>query len=96
MNASLLKVFVLTAGKYVELEQPWLETVGLGLALWEGEFETQPGTWLRWCDRDGKVIPTGAEGADVAEAQLEQQRRQLVQERISEKATARTTSSHGH
>lgn len=40
MNGSLLKVYVLTAGRYVELAQPWLETVGLGLTLWEGMFET--------------------------------------------------------
>lgn len=64
MQGSLLRVYVLTAGKYVALTDPWLETVGLGLALWDGVFETQPGIWLRWCDQKGKVIPTGAERAE--------------------------------
>lgn len=40
MNRSLLKVYALTAGRYAELAEPWLETVGLGLTLWEGVFET--------------------------------------------------------
>jgi len=64
MNGSLLQVYGLMAGKYIELTEPWLETVGLGLTLWDGEFETQPGIWLRWCDQEGKIIPTGAERAD--------------------------------
>jgi hypothetical protein len=37
--------------------------VGLGLPLWEGTFEGVRRTWLRWSDRDGKVIPTGEERA---------------------------------
>lgn len=64
MQGSLLRVYVLTAGKYVELTNPWLETVGLGLTLWDGVFETQPGIWLRWCNQEGKIIPTGAERAE--------------------------------
>ena len=41
----LLKVFGLTVGRYEELEPKtpyWLETVGLGLTLWNGEFEDVP------------------------------------------------------
>lgn len=64
MQGSLLRVYALTAGKYVELTELWLETVGLGLTLWDGVFETQPGIWLRWCDQEGKIIPTGAERAE--------------------------------
>lgn len=79
MNEELLRVFSLNAGNYVELMQPWLETVGLGLTLWEGEFEEQPGTWLRWCNRDGQVIPTGSERADH-----EQQRAEREQQRADE------------
>ncbi len=68
LNGNLLKIWVLTAGQYVEMSEPfWLETVGLGLTLWNGEFEGQEFTWLRWCDREGRVIPTGAERADEAE-----------------------------
>ncbi|MCY7274987.1 MAG: Uma2 family endonuclease [Phormidesmis sp. CAN_BIN44] len=69
LNGNLLKIWVLTAGQYVEMSEPfWLQTVGLGLTLWNGEFEGQESTWLRWCDdQDRRVIPTGAERADEAE-----------------------------
>jgi len=43
----------------------WLEGVGLGVMLWEGEFEEDvKRLWLRWCDKEGKPIPTGAERAE--------------------------------
>jgi len=78
LNGKLLKVWALTAGQYVEMPEPfWLQTVGLGLTVWEGEFEEQASTWLRWCDRDGKIIPTGAEGRDA-----ERQRAERLAERL--------------
>lgn len=83
MNRALLRVWTLTSGRYVELTpvegivelgQPvWLETVGLGLTLWEGQFEEAVSRlWLRWCDRQGQVIPTGAERADRLAEKLRQ------------------------
>jgi Uma2 family endonuclease len=66
LNGSLLKVWELTGKKYVELPEPfWLESVGLGLMVWDGTFEEQPGTWLRWCNLGRQVIATGAERADA-------------------------------
>jgi hypothetical protein len=44
--------------------------LGLGLALWNGEFEGLPETWLRWTDATGAWIPTGAERAAEAEAKV--------------------------
>ncbi len=82
MNAALLRVWTISPLGYTELTAPaglttvgqsvWLERVSLGLTLWAGEFEeTVPRLWLRWCDRDGQVIPTGAERAIVAEAKMQ-------------------------
>ncbi len=66
LNGSPLKIWELTGKHYVEVPEPfWLESVGLGLMLWEGLFEEQSGVWLRWCDRAGQVIPTGAEGREI-------------------------------
>jgi Uma2 family endonuclease len=76
MNRALLRVWTLTSGRYVELtpvegiaevgQSVWLETVGLGLTLWAGQFEEAVSRlWLRWCDRQGQVISTGAERADA-------------------------------
>lgn len=77
MNGSLLRVWSMSGAHYTELTPPegistvgqslWLEDIGLGLTLWEGLFEDITWVWLRWCDQTGKVILTGAEGADAAE-----------------------------
>lgn len=88
MNGALLRVWkispmghaeltpsqgISTAGEFVRLEG-----IGLGLTLWEGQFEEEvTRLWLRWCDQDGQVIPTGAEGQDRA-----QQRAERLAERL--------------
>ena len=68
LGGELLQVFGLREGAYENLDEPWLVQVGLGLTLWEGEFEGVEGNWLRWCDRNGQILPTGAERAIQAEA----------------------------
>jgi hypothetical protein len=90
MNGALLRVWSISPDGYPEItplqgineigQSIWLPTVGLGLTLWEGQFEEEVNRlWLRWCDRDGRVIPTGAERAD-----LERQRADLLAERLRE------------
>jgi Uma2 family endonuclease len=72
MNGDLLRVYGLTQRRYVELNQPfYLEAVGLGLTLWEGKFENCQDTWLRWCDRTGSVILSGAEGQEAERKRAE-------------------------
>jgi hypothetical protein len=36
----------------------------VGLCLWEGVYEGKRDVWLRWCNTDGEIIPTGAERAE--------------------------------
>jgi hypothetical protein len=51
--------------------------LGLGLTLWKGTFEGWSDTWLRWCDREGNLLPTGEEQrerAEAAEARVGEQR----------------------
>lgn len=82
LNGSLLKVWALEQKKYVELSEPlWLESVGLGLTLWEGTFEGRQDLWLRWCDRQGQVIPTGAEGREIERQGREVERQRAESER---------------
>lgn len=77
MNGTLLQVWTISPTGYRELTAEsglfttgqfvWLEGVGLGLTLWEGQFEEAISRlWLRWCDQEGRVIPTGAEQAERA------------------------------
>ncbi len=73
---------------YIEQVGGLLDAVGLGLNLWQGEYEGTETLWLRWTDREGRLIPTGAEWArqecqraTEAEQQAEQERQRAEQER---------------
>ena len=67
-------------GKYRLVRDGGLEGVGLGLKLWKGEYEGKESTWLRWCDRDGQLIPTGAERVKQERKRAEQERERAEQE----------------
>lgn len=47
-----------------------LPDVGLGLTLWQGEFESTTAEWLRWTDGQGNLLLTGAERAEVLAEKL--------------------------
>nr|WP_297089109.1 Uma2 family endonuclease [Thermoleptolyngbya sp. C42_A2020_037] len=82
MDGSLLRTWALREGRYHLLQPPvWLEAVGLGLTLWEGEFEGISGQWLRWCDAQGQVIWTGAEGQNAERQRAEAERQRAEAER---------------
>ncbi len=63
IQKELLSVFALEQGKYRRHDPKSLGETGLGLILWEGEFEGVTENWLRWCDQDGNIILTGQESA---------------------------------
>jgi hypothetical protein len=98
MDGAYLRIWsISSAGGYREItpsqgiravgEFIWLNAVGIGLTLWEGQFEDEtPRLWLRWCDNQGQVVPTGAEGQAVArqQAEAEQQRAETERQRANE------------
>ena len=46
--------------------------------------------WLRWCDREGNVIPTGAELAEAERQRAEEEQRRAEAERArAERLAAR-------
>jgi Uma2 family endonuclease len=69
-----LRVYGLRVGIYEELANHWLPDIGLGLTLWEGTYEGARDTWLRWCDQERRVVPTGAERAEQERQRGEQER----------------------
>ncbi|MBW4514806.1 MAG: Uma2 family endonuclease [Timaviella obliquedivisa GSE-PSE-MK23-08B] len=92
MDGALLRVWAISPTGYTELtslegiveiqQSVWLERIGLGLTLWEGAFEEEISRlWLRWCDRQGQVILTGAEGQEIERQRAEQERQRAEQER---------------
>lgn len=72
LSEEKLQVFDLARGKFEKrpATASYDSVEGLGLALWEGAFEGQVETWLRWIDPQGKPIPTGAERAEKLAAKL--------------------------
>ncbi|MBW4524800.1 MAG: Uma2 family endonuclease [Phormidium tanganyikae FI6-MK23] len=91
MNGASLRVWSSSVGRYTELtpqqglaeagQSVWLEEVGLGLTLWSGQFEEDlTRLWLRWCDRSGQVISTGAERADTEQHRAEAERQRAETE----------------
>jgi len=90
MRNALLRVWHISPVGYHELttaagmtsvgQSIWLEGAGIGLTLWAGQFEEEvTRLWLRWCDREGQVILTGAERAEQVETQLAAERRRAKQ-----------------
>ncbi|MCA9591748.1 MAG: Uma2 family endonuclease [Myxococcales bacterium] len=71
LGPAALHAFELRGDLYVPLKEPWFEAVGLGLTLWDGEYEGMADRWLRWCRTDGELIATGAERADVESARAD-------------------------
>jgi Uma2 family endonuclease len=72
LSEETLRTYQLNGKKYRPVDPgPW-EDVGLGLRLWKGEFEGVEETWLRWCDANGEIIPTGEERAAELAQDLQQ------------------------
>lgn len=69
-----LRLFELRGMHYAELTDSWLGQVGLGLTLWQGEFEGRQGTWLRWQDVNGALLLTGDEQATHERQRADQER----------------------
>ncbi len=85
MNGDLVRFYELRHGVYSLMNDFWLESVGLALRLWEGEYEGWQGTWLRWCDEMGNVIPTGKELAvqEKHHAEQEKQRADTAEAKLA-------------
>jgi len=66
-----LRIYELSVGQYLPKIDRQLTRLGLIVTLWEGEFEGSDARWLRWSDRDGKLIKTGEERVEMAEQKEE-------------------------
>ena len=61
----------------------WLEEIGFGLTLWQGEYEEKVArAWVRWCDAEGIVYLTGTERARVADRRAELESNRAEEEKL--------------
>ncbi|NEQ19539.1 MAG: Uma2 family endonuclease [Microcoleus sp. SIO2G3] len=80
LKQGVLRLYKLQGWLYVPISETWMPEVGLALTLWEGSYEGKEEVWLRWCDRQGKIIATGAELAQQERQRAEQERQRAEQE----------------
>jgi Uma2 family endonuclease len=81
LGGGRLRVLEQKKRNFEPLPVPWFfPDIGLGVCLWQGRFEDYELTWLRWCDREGKIILTGKERAEQAIQEIKRLR-QLLREK---------------
>ena len=87
-----LQAFQLVGDRYQKMElsgdRVWLESLKLGLALWQGEYRGALRQWLRWYNAQGNLVPTQTEMVQQAEQRAEQERilRELAERRAEKLA----------
>lgn len=64
-----LRVFELTGLNYVEKVDRNFPEIGLGLTLWDGQFDGLEAQWLRWVDPAGEMLAIAHELAERVEQQ---------------------------
>ena len=80
LRAGPLRIYHYLNNAYRQLDQEWLPQVRLGVSLWQGVYEGLAAIWLRWCDEDGNVIPTGAERVAQERQRADQEHQRADQE----------------
>jgi len=83
-----LRIFSRQGLHYTEIAETWLAEVGVGVTLWEGEYESMAGVWLRWCNEHGALLATGQEALAAASRQLaiESQRAEQESQRAEQES----------
>jgi len=90
LGEEALRCYELRGRTYAPCAENWLGDIGLGVRLWEGEYEGVRAVWLRWCDQEGNIIPTGAELAAAERQRAEEEQRRAEAERArAERLAAR-------
>ncbi|QTA79463.1 Putative restriction endonuclease type II, DUF820 [Desulfonema limicola] len=74
-----LRIYELTANGYIPKIDRNLPRIGLGVKLWQGEYEGRNDLWLRWTDDKGNLIPTGFEASELERTRAAQAEEKAVQ-----------------
>ena len=68
LGPEVLRAYRLEGPSFRTMDEPiWFPDVGLGLRLWQGQYEDMEATWIRWAEENGTVVPTGSERAEAAQ-----------------------------
>ena len=81
LDKQMIRVYELRGTDYVLRNDHWLPDLGLGVVLWEGEYEGRTDSWLRWCDSESNLLPTDREQTAQERQRAEQEQQKAEQER---------------
>jgi Uma2 family endonuclease len=95
LRRGVLRVFGLREGVYELLPDGWIPVVGLGLRLWKGTYEGHNETWLRWCHRDGQLLPLAKDRIEEEKQRAEQEKQRAEQEKQRAEQLRALLRSHG-
>lgn len=86
LSRDSLRMYELRHRAYVPMAEQWMPALGIGLRTWHGAYEGMEDEWLRWCDIDGTLLPTGAELAaeERVRAAAARQRAEQAEERAEQ------------
>jgi Putative restriction endonuclease len=73
-GSQVLRIYENHSLRYLPSEPAVFAPLGLGLMLWDGEYEGLAAQWLRWCTPKGQLIATGKERADAEHQRAEAER----------------------
>jgi Uma2 family endonuclease len=84
VSKSSVEVYHLVDGRYQLLpanscDRYAIESLGVELGIWQGQYQNAELPWLRWWDASGNLLLTGAERAQTAESLLEQERQRSAE-----------------
>lgn len=83
-----VEVYALINGRYQrmsanEQNRYPIETMGVELGIWQGQYGNMDLPWLRWWDSQGNLLLTGAERAEQERQRAEQERQRA--ERLADR-----------
>ena len=86
LSRETLRMYELRHRAYAPMAEQWMPALGLGLRTWRGAYEWMEDEWLRWCDIDGTLLPTGAELAaeQKTRAELASRRAEQAEEQAEQ------------
>ena len=81
-----LEMYHLENGSYYQMSPNerghyFIEPLGIELGIWQGSYQNQTLSWLRWWDSEGNLLLTGAERLEVEKARSDRLTNIAEQER---------------
>ena len=86
IQSGKLEVYHLVSGLYRQLEPNErghypIDQLPVELGLWRGAYQNQTQLWLRWGDKDGNLLLTGHEQAELQKVRTQRQEKLAQRER---------------